>query len=144
MARKGSMVGVYFNQKDIAELGIKFKELMLFKSVQVNKEVAKKTLEIVNASGKIPYKTGALRNASTMTKDKFSENGYIFGWVGLPYARKVYFGASTKTRFVTIEGKRRKGKYYANGTQPFWDRPTTRNKLMMLAIYRQAARKAFK
>lgn len=139
----GSVVDININKKDFDRLAVKMQEMIKFRNPIITREVAHKTLALINASGKVPIKTGALREQSIIMADKFDSTGHIIGWVGLPYARRTYFGAKTKSRFVTVDGQKRRGKYYKGGTQPFWDRPITRNSTIMINIYRAAARKVY-
>lgn len=140
--RVRSIFDISISKKDMEEANISIAKIIKFNNPRVTQKVAHETLKQINALGTVPVKTGALRAASVETKDKFKQ-GHIIGWT-LPYARKVYFGARTKSRFVTIDGKRRRGKYYKNGTQPFFDRPVTRNKPLMLSIYNKAASEVYR
>lgn len=115
---------------------------------KITYEVAVKTLALINASGRVPVDTGALKASTVIRKDKFDKDGsgHIAGWVGIPYAAKRYYGVGTKKRVyrTTKKGRNLERKQYATGSTPFWDRPITNNSKKILRLYYDAARKALK
>lgn len=144
MARQpGSLVQMSVSKEDQRKFRLQLTEMIKFGNAKVTKIVADKTLNAINSSGSVPVLTGHLKMETIKMKDKFSPTGHIIGWVGTAYARKVYYGARTKSRFVTVNGQRRRGKYYKRGGQPFWDRPITRDKTLMIQFYRDAVLKVY-
>lgn len=139
----GKMQGytyMYVNPKDLETAMSKVEMLIATASPKVTYGVAVDIARYTRRSGFFPIKSGRMRNTAVLTKDKFTKNGQIIGWV-TPYARSLYFGKRATKRFrTTPEGKRTVAKVYKTGSRAFWDRPFTRNKKLMLHLYEKHMR----
>lgn len=155
MAQKfKTRITVNIDTKNLSEIEKNILWIVKNASPEVAMAVAQETLERVNALGTVPVDTGKLKNTDKAMKDKFKRNYGVIGWT-TPYAKSRYYGRGQKRKRVysdkglevATRGKR-KGQRFdviykkANSKgRPFWDRPVTKNKQLMISIYIKHAKR---